>query len=183
MTDLANVTVERSTCVKIARSRRKAPSKPATVTATELGEHLGLTRQRISVLADTEHVIERLADGRFDQDDCRLRYLRWLRDPARRAAKSAAASEFTAAKTELIRMRIAEKQRTLIPIDDAIATTDAIVGIMLTKLSGMGARVSRDLTIRRAIDAVIFEIRTEIANEAHKMADARGEPREEDGAA
>jgi hypothetical protein len=177
MTDLP--TLDRPTPAKIARSRREAPSKPATVTATQLGEHLGLTRQRIGALADTEHVIERLPNGRFNQDDCRLRYLRWLRDPARRAAKSAAASEFTAAKTELIRMRIAEKQRTLIPIDDAIATTDAIVGIMLTKLSGMSARVSRDLTIRRAIDAVIFEIRTEIADEANKQADQRGEPPEE----
>ena len=79
MTDLANVTVERPTPAKIARPPR-APVQPATVTATQLGEHLGLTRQRIGALADTEHVIERLPNGRFDQDDCRLRYLRWLRE-------------------------------------------------------------------------------------------------------
>jgi hypothetical protein len=59
-----------------------------TVTATELGVHLALTRQRVGALADTEHVIEHLPDGRFDQDDCRLRYLRWLRDPARRSARA-----------------------------------------------------------------------------------------------
>jgi hypothetical protein len=176
MTDLP--TLDRPTPAKIARFRREAPSKPATVTATQLGEHLGLTRQRIGALADTEHVIERLPNGRFNQDDCRLRYLRWLRDPARRAAKSAAASEFTEAKTRLIQLRIREREGKLIELDEAIEVTDKIVGIMLTKLSGMGARVTRDLQIRRDIDRVIFEIRTEIANEAHKLADQRGEPRE-----
>ena len=49
-----------------------------SVTATQLGEHPGLTRQRIGVLADTKHVIERLPDGRFDQDDSRLRCLRMV---------------------------------------------------------------------------------------------------------
>jgi hypothetical protein len=81
----------------------------ASVTATQLGEHLGLTRQRIGVLADTEHVIERLPNGRFNQDDCRLRYLRWLRDPARRSARSEAAATHVEAKTQLLRIRIGGK--------------------------------------------------------------------------
>ena len=37
----------------------------ASVNATQLGEHLGLTRQRIGVLANTEYVIERLPNGGF----------------------------------------------------------------------------------------------------------------------
>src|SRR5262245_31656645 len=48
-------------------SRRREHRRPvATVTATQLGVHLGITRQRIAALADVEHVIERLPDGRFD---------------------------------------------------------------------------------------------------------------------
>jgi hypothetical protein len=179
MTDLANVTVERPTCVKIARSRRKAPSKPATVTATQVREHLGLTRQRIGALADTEHVIERLPDGRFDQDDARLRYLRWLRDQ-RRSARSEAASEFSKAKTELIRMRIEEKKRDLIPMTEATDTIDKICGIMLTHMSGMAARCGgHDLQVRRRIEEVVFQVRTEISAAATALADARGEPPEE----
>jgi hypothetical protein len=90
MTDLP--TLDRPTPAKIVRPRRDAPSKPATVTATQLGEHLGLTRQRIGALADTEHVIERLPNGRFDQNACRLKYLAWLRDPQRRSARPPYAS-------------------------------------------------------------------------------------------
>jgi hypothetical protein len=180
MTDLPTPTLDRPTPAKIVRPRRDAPSKPATVTATQLGGHLGLTRQRIGVLADTEHVIERLRDGRFDQDDCRLRYLRWLRDPARRSAKSEAASEFTAAKTRLIQLRIREREGKLIELDEAIEVTDRIIGVVLTHLGGMPARIGgHDLPLRRRVEEIVFQIRTEIANEAHRLADLRGEPPEE----
>src|SRR5262245_33747745 len=50
---------------------------------------LGPTRQRIAALAD-ENVITRLPSGRFNETDSRLRYLNWLRDPARRLARSEA---------------------------------------------------------------------------------------------
>ena len=57
------------------------------VTATALGKHLDLTIQRIKQLAN-EGVIEQLSTGRYDQDACRIAYLRWLRAPERRIAKS-----------------------------------------------------------------------------------------------
>jgi hypothetical protein len=95
-----------------APKRRSGRLRTAvTVTATQLGAHLGLTRQRIGTLADTEHVIERLPDGRFDQDGCRLTYLKWLRDPARRSARSQADSAHVVAKTELLKLRLLEKRR------------------------------------------------------------------------
>jgi hypothetical protein len=92
-----------------ARSRRRERrQRVSTVTATQLGVHLGLTRQRIATLADVEHVIER-RDGRFDQDACRLR------DPERRSARSEADARFIDAKSELLRLRVPEKCRDLIP--------------------------------------------------------------------
>jgi hypothetical protein len=181
MTDLSTRTIDRPppTPAKIARSRREAPSKLATVTATELGEHLGLTRQRVSALADTEHVIERLPNGRFDQDDCRLRYLRWLRDPARRTAKSAAASEFTEAKTRLIELRIWEREGKLIELSESVATIDKICGVLLTHLGSMPAIIGgRDLQLRRRVEQCVFDTRVAISKAASKMADERGEPPE-----
>src|SRR5258706_5799169 len=98
----------------VAASPGRAAVPIASVTATQLGEHLGLTRQRIGVLADTEHVIERLPNGRFNQDDCRLRYLRWLRDPERRSARSEAAAKQGAAKTPIPHLRIGGEERKLV---------------------------------------------------------------------
>jgi hypothetical protein len=92
----------------------------SSVTATQLGRHLDLSRQRIRQLVD-EHVIAQLPNGRFDQNDARIRYLRWLRDPERRSAKSEAERDFIRAKTELIDIRIREKRRDVMPTEMAIA--------------------------------------------------------------
>ena len=60
---------------------------------------------------------------------------------------------------------------------------DAICGVLLTGLSGLAARVAgADLPLRRKIDEVVRQIRVEIANEANRLADLRGEPLEDDAA-
>jgi hypothetical protein len=106
----------------------------------------GLTRQRIGTLADTDHVIERLPDGRFDQDDSRLRYLRWLRDPARRSARTQADAEHVAVKTEMLKLRLMEKQGQLIPAAEHVEFVETLMGLFLTGLSGFAARCGgRDL--------------------------------------
>jgi len=52
-----------ATTMKARPRRRGRRQQVATVTATQLGVHLGLTRQRISALAN-ENVITRLPGGR-----------------------------------------------------------------------------------------------------------------------
>lgn len=155
--------------------RRERCQQVAAVTATQLGVHLGITRQWIAALAD-ENVITRLPDGRFNETDSRLRYLNWLRDPARRSAKSEAGARLIHAKAELIQLRIAEKRRDLIPKDEVDQTIDAIAGIVTTHLGGMAARCTSDLRIRAVIDAVVRQVRAEMAAAANKLADERGEP-------
>jgi hypothetical protein len=150
-----------------------------TVTATQLGVHLALTRQRICVLADVEHVIERLPDGRVDQDACRLAYLKWLRDPARRSARTEADAAHIAAKTEMLQLRLMEKKRTLVRRDDVNELIDSMAGLVLTKLGGLPARVGgADLVARRKAEAVVLELRREIAEACQQLADERGEPDE-----
>jgi hypothetical protein len=51
-----------------------------------------------------------------------------------------------------------------------------LAGIVLRHLSGMAARRSNDLTVRRKINAVVFEVREEMAKAALAMADQQGEP-------
>jgi len=58
-----------------------------------------------------EKIIVRLPSGKSDQDACRIAYLRWLRAPERRAVRSQVDQDFTSAKAELIRLRVAEKKR------------------------------------------------------------------------
>ena len=53
---------------------------------------------------------------------------------------------------------------------------DAIAGTVLTHLSGMAARCSRDLAVRRSIDAVVNQIRREMAAACAAKADEWNEP-------
>jgi hypothetical protein len=119
----------------------------------------------------------RLPDGRFDQDGCRIGYLRWLRAPERRSATQADA-EHVKAKTEMLQLKLAEKRGELVRQSDVDALIDELVGVTLTAMSSMPARCAPrgDLATRRCIERVIFEVRTEVANIAQRKADECGEP-------
>ena len=53
---------------------------------------------------------------------------------------------------------------------------DGIAGTVLTHLSGMSARCSRDMQVRRNIDAVVMQIGRAISEACSKAADERNEP-------
>ena len=77
----------------------------------------------------------------------------------------------------------AEKQRHLIPLDEAISHMDELVGLFLTHLSGLLTRCGgRDLAVRRAIGKAVFEMRVEISEACTKLADQSGEFPLDDGA-
>ena len=69
-----------------------------------------------------------------------------------------------------------EKKRELVRRDDVDALIDQVAGTVLTHLSGMSARCSRDVQVRRNIDAVVDQIRREIAEACSKAADECNEP-------
>jgi len=54
---------------------------------------------------------------------------------------------------------------------DVDAPIDEIAGTVLTHLSGMSARCSRDMQVRRNIDAVVMQIRREINEACSRAAD------------
>jgi hypothetical protein len=149
------------------------PKKPATVSASALALHLDCSRAYIGKLE--EGVIQRQGDG-FPLDQSRVAYLRYLRRERRQSPRSEADAEHAKAKAALLRLRIAEKQRELVPRADFDAVIDDIAGVVLTHLSGMAARCSNDLAVRRKIDAVVYEVRKEMAKVALEMADKCGEP-------
>ena len=103
-----------------------------------------------------------------------MRYIRWLRDPERRSAKSKADQEFTQAKAELIRIRIAEKQKVLMLTDEAMEVGEKLIGTVLTAMGGMAPRVARcagnSVAVRREVDAIVYETRVALANTFNKFA-------------
>jgi hypothetical protein len=71
------------------------------VTAGALAAHLSCVRSYIAKLVD-QGILERRSDGRFDQDQCRAKYIAHLKEERKRSRRLAADAEFTSAKAELI---------------------------------------------------------------------------------
>jgi hypothetical protein len=162
----------------VAKPVSRSRSKPASVSASALALHLDCSRTYIGKL-EAEGVIQRHGDG-FPLDQSRVAYLRYLRRE-RQSPRSEADADFQRAKSELIRLRIAEKQRHLIPLEEATADMERLIGMFLTGLSGFAARCGgRDLVARRAIDQAVYDLRRELSEEFNKLADQRGEALEGD---
>jgi hypothetical protein len=159
-------------------AKPKTPTIDADiVTANGLATHLGMTRQNVARLT-AEAIIEQRSDGRYDQTACRLRYIKHRRERQRRSPRVEADAAHAKIKTELLELRLMEKRRELVRMDEVSELIDGICGVMLTALSSMPARYAPrgDLATRRAIEKVVFEVRTEIADIAQKKADEYGEP-------
>jgi hypothetical protein len=175
------VTIDRPPAAKpVSRPRSR---RPTTVSASALAQHLDCSRTYIGKL-EAEGVLHRAPDGGgFPLDQNRVAYLRYLRCVRRQSPRSEADADFQRAKSELIRLRIAEKQRHLIQLEEAVGHMDEVVGLFLSRLSGFAARCGgRDLAVRRAIDQAVYDLRLEISEAATKLADERGEPPLDDDA-
>jgi hypothetical protein len=154
---------------------RPRPRKRATVCASTLARHLDCSRTYIEKL-EAEGVIQRQADG-FPLDQSRVAYLRYLRRERRQPPRTEADAAHIAAKTEMLQLRLMEKKRELVRRDEHEAMIDEMAGLVLTKLGGWPARVAgTDLVVRRRAEAVLHELRTEIARACAEMADKNGEP-------
>lgn len=158
-----------------ARHARK-PDAAAPVSAAALALHLDCVRSYLGKLVE-QGVIEKKPDGRFDQDQCRAKYIAHLRELRKLSPRSEADAAFAAAKTALINIRIDEKRRSTVPIEEAMAREDKIVGMFLSALSSLPAQCAvGDLQIRRRLEQWVFKTRTAIAAAANKLADEAGEP-------
>jgi phage terminase Nu1 subunit (DNA packaging protein) len=168
------VTIARRTADKPVSRRRSA--KPATVSASALALHLDCSRAYIGKL-EAEGVIQRQRGG-FPLDQSRVAYLRYLRRERRQSSRGEADADYVKVKTEMLQLRLMEKRRELVLQEDVNELVDGLCGVVLTHLSSMPARCAPrgDLAIRRNIERVVFEVRTEIANICQQMADKHGEP-------
>ncbi|WP_027527970.1 hypothetical protein [Bradyrhizobium sp. Ec3.3] len=143
-----------------------------TVSSMILASHLDCSR---AYIGKAEGVIQRQGDG-FPLDHSRVAYLRFLRREHRRSPRTEADADHVKAKTELLQIKIEEKKSILVRRDAADELIDQIAGTVLTHLSGMTARCSRDLAVRRNIDAVVDQVRREIAAACLAKADEINEP-------
>ena len=75
----------------------------------------------------------------------------------RRSPRVEADAEHTKIKSELLQIRLMEKKKQLVRLDEVTEMIDNLVGIVLTAMSGMAARCSpHELAVRRTIKSLIL---------------------------
>ena len=153
---------------------RPRSTKPATVSASALAQHLDCSRTYIGKL-EAEGVIQRQGGG-FLLDQSRVAYLRYLRRERQRSPRTEADAAHVAVKTEMLQLLLMEKKHELVRRTDVDELVDGIAAATLTHLSGIAARCSRDTVVRRNIDTEVMQVRREIAEACNKAADAANEP-------
>ncbi|MBI1649866.1 hypothetical protein [Hyphomicrobium sulfonivorans] len=90
-------------------------------------------------------------------------YLNFLDSVRERATKNEADNRVRAARAREIELRTAREESELIPTDEAVAYTQAVVGALISRMNGLPAQITRDLNERRRIEAMLDKIRSEVA--------------------
>lgn len=131
---------------------RKAASYTDMVSAAQAAKMIMVTPQWLRQLA-AQGYIPVAEKGQYPLAAVIQGYVKFLKDDERRSSKSATASRMQDAKTAEIEMRLAEKRRELISVEDAQAAVDIIVGKVRAEFSGLPARATRDMSLRRVLEA------------------------------
>ena len=131
------------------------------ISQTEAAGVLQVTPAWIRQMIDRGYMTLK-GNGLLDAKDVWSGYIRYLKDEKRQSQKSAGETRVAAARASEIELRIAQKQRELIPLDDAMLAFSDLCGFVRQSMDGLAARTTRDIAIRKSIeketDAVLQEI-------------------------
>lgn len=142
---------------------------PTNASAAEIGALLGVSDRRIRQIA---------ADAGIAASE----HGSWPVGPVTRAAVAAASRErendaereararLMAARAREVELRTAERERELIPTEDAINLIMTYFGSIVAKLNGLPAQITRDLKLRRQIEDVLDGFRREMDGELQAVA-------------
>ena len=144
-----------------------AKETAGSVSAQLMADHLAMSRTYLDRLVSSG-VIKRRDDGRFDLDRCRVDYLRHLRRAKRVSPNGEARAALDKARAREAELRVAKIEGQLMETHDAISVTDELVGLFLTGLSELPAQCSRDMQVRRTIEASVRDMRQRIADKARQ---------------
>jgi hypothetical protein len=168
------VPIDRPPAARATVSRPRS-AKSATVSASALALHLDCSRSYIGKL-EAVGVIQRQGDG-FLLDQSRVAYLRHLRRERQQSPRTEADADHVKVKTEMLQLRLMQARRELVSREAHEAMIDQMAGLVLTKLGGWPARIAgADLGMRRRAEAMLRELRTDIAEACTKLADEQVEP-------
>lgn len=139
--------------------------KVQTLSATQIGTLFGRTERWVSTLIH-DQFIKKNEEGKVTIVAACRGILAYFEDRIERASKSAAAKRATEARAREIEMRIDERERNLIPLDDALGIVAEVAAIARSEITGFPASYTRDMVERRKLEAAIDKILKRMAEKA-----------------
>jgi len=116
--------------------------------------------------------VPKLPNGRIRKFESAAGWIKWLRDEARRSTKTSAESKVKEVRAREIELRIAQRERDLIPIEEALAFASDLCGAVRTNIDSIPARVTRDLSVRRTIEKEVNDALKRISDRAAELGQA-----------
>lgn len=121
-----------------------------------------VTPRRLQQLT-TEGWIKREGRGQYTIKDVVQGYIAFKDDLLRKAEKNATENRIRDARAREIELRTAREEGALVPTEEAVAYTQAVVGELISRMNGLPAQITRDLDERRRIEAMLDRIRADVA--------------------
>lgn len=134
-----------------------------TITTAQAARLLMVTEAWVRKLT-RDGTIAKAARDRYNLVAVVQGYIRFLKDEERRSSKSAADNRVRDARAAEIERRMAREDRDLIMLDEAMAAYDFATGLYLTSISGLPARMTRNASERRRLEAICDGERQRLAD-------------------
>jgi phage terminase Nu1 subunit (DNA packaging protein) len=139
-------------------SPKKAKAHPVAanskISTAQAGGLIKVGAERVRQLSKLGW-IKKVGRGKYRVVDVVHGYIDFLQDEQRRASKSASASRVQDARARQIELATARDENALIETTEAVEFVDDVIGRLRSGLSGIPARVTRDLDQRRKIETEI----------------------------
>jgi hypothetical protein len=125
-----------------------------TITVDQAAALLGRSRRWVYNLVQGGY-IEKVETGKYTVVGVIRGAVAYYEDQISKNQKTAAASRATDARTREIELRIMERSRKLIPLEDALAVVGEMAAAVRSEFQGVPARYTRDMTERRRLEQEI----------------------------
>lgn len=133
---------------------------PIMVTQVELAARLQLTTRWIYDLTKDGIFVQ--TDRKYDLDACHRAYGEYKTAKANEKRAPSATENLAKRKEDLIARRIAREDRSLIQMDEALETVDIVTGAFNVAISGIPARITRNIDERKRIEAICDGVRNSL---------------------
>lgn len=161
------------TTAKTKASTRKAAPKliaDQAVNQTEMAAILGISTRMLRIYV-ADGVIEK-QKATFPIGQTVRAYADHLKNGSAKKSGNTSMDALRDEKTKEIRMNRARKERELIPIDEALATHQELIGMFSAYLTGLPAEMAKDVRERRRLEDIIDVGKQRLADRLAKRLEA-----------